>query len=87
MGGVALWLRREAGCSDALRAHAEEIGCDPTAASFFVGREVAVASLQPEVPLWQERIYAFMVRNAVSAPDYFLIAPQRVVELGTKVEI
>jgi len=39
------------------------------------------------VPLWQERIYAFMVRNAVSAPDYFLIAPQRVVELGTKVEI
>jgi KUP system potassium uptake protein len=71
----------------ALRAHAEEIGCDPTAASFFVGREVAVASLQPEVPLWQERIYAFMVRNAVSAPDYFLIAPQRVVELGTKVEI
>jgi KUP system potassium uptake protein len=34
----------------ALRAHAEEIGCDPTAASFFVGREVPVASLQPEVP-------------------------------------
>jgi KUP system potassium uptake protein len=70
-----------------LRAHAEEIGCDPNTASFFVGREVPVASLRPEVPLWQERIYAFMVRNAVSAPDYFLIAPQRVVELGTKVEI
>jgi hypothetical protein len=29
----------------------------------------------------------FMVRNAVSAPDYFLIAPQWVVELETKVEI
>jgi K+ transporter len=28
-----------------------------------------------------------MVRNAVSAPDYFLIPPQRVVELGTRVEI
>ena len=71
----------------ALRAHAEEIGCDPTTASFFVGREVPVPSLQPEVPVWQERIYAFMVRNAVSAPDYFFIAPQRVVELGTRVEI
>ena len=35
----------------ALRAHAEEIGCDPTAASFFVEREVPAASLQPEVPL------------------------------------
>ena len=54
---------------------------------FFLGREVPVPSLQPEVPLWQERIYAFMVRNAVSAPDYFLIPPQRVIELGTRVEI
>jgi KUP system potassium uptake protein len=71
----------------ALRAHAEEIGCDPATASFFLGREVPVPSLQPELPLWQERIYAFMVRNAVSAPDYFLIPPPRVVELGTRVEI
>jgi KUP system potassium uptake protein len=71
----------------ALRAHAEEVGCDPATASFFLGREVPVPSLQPEVPLWQERIYAFMVRNAVSAPDYFLIPSQRVVELGTRVEI
>src|SRR3954452_20011628 len=42
----------------ALHAHAEEIGCDPIAASFFLGREVPVPSLRPEVPLWQERIYA-----------------------------
>jgi KUP system potassium uptake protein len=71
----------------ALQAHAEEVGCDPATASFFLGREVPVPSLRPEVPLWQERIYAFMVRNAVTAPDYFLIPPQRVVELGTRVEI
>jgi KUP system potassium uptake protein len=71
----------------ALRTHAEEIGCDPSTASFFLGREVPVPSLHPELPLWQERIYAFMVRNAVSAPDYFLIPSQRVVELGTRVEI
>ena len=71
----------------ALLAHAGEVGCDPATASFFLGREVPVPSLQPEVPLWQERIYAFMVRNAVSAPDYFLIPSQRVVELGTRVEI
>jgi KUP system potassium uptake protein len=71
----------------ALRTHADEVGCDPATASFFLGREVPVPSLQPEVPLWQERIYAFMVRNAVSAPDYFLIPPQRVIELGTRVEI
>jgi KUP system potassium uptake protein len=28
-----------------------------------------------------------MTRNAVRAPDYFLIPPARVVELGTKVEM
>jgi KUP system potassium uptake protein len=70
-----------------LKAHADEIGCNPTDASFFMGREVPVPSLRPEVPLWQEQIYAFMTRNAVRAPDYFLIPPTRVVELGTKVEI
>lgn len=30
-----------------LRAHAEEVGCDPATASFFLGREVPVPSLQP----------------------------------------
>jgi KUP system potassium uptake protein len=71
----------------ALATHAEEIGCDPATASFFLGRETPVPSLRPEVPRWQERIYAFLTRNAVSAPDYFLIPPPRVVELGTKVEL
>ena len=71
----------------ALAAHIDEIGCDPERASFFLGRETPVPSLRPDVPRWQERIYAFLVRNAVSAPDYFLIPPPRVVELGTKVEL
>ncbi len=38
-------------------------------------------------PDGQERIYAFLTRNAVSAPDYFVIRPTRVVELGTKAEM
>ena len=71
----------------ALAAHHETVGCDPATASFFLGREEPVPSLRPDVPRWQERIYAFMTRNAVRAPDYFLIPPQRVVELGTKVEM
>jgi KUP system potassium uptake protein len=71
----------------ALDAHREVVGCDPGTASFFLGRENPVPSLRPDLPRWQERIYAFMTRNAVRAPDYFLIPPQRVVELGTKVEM
>jgi len=71
----------------ALALHREETGFDPASASFFIGNEVPVPSLRPDVPRWQERIYAFLTRNAVRAPDYFLIPPQRVVELGTKVEM
>jgi KUP system potassium uptake protein len=71
----------------ALKRHAGVVGCDPADSSFFLGREEPVPALHPELPKWQERIYAFMVRNAVRAPDYFLVPPERVVELGTKVEM
>jgi KUP system potassium uptake protein len=71
----------------ALAAHADQTGCDPAAATFFLGRENPVPSLRPALPAWQERIYAFLTRNAVSAPDYFLIPAPQVVEFGTKVEL
>ena len=70
-----------------LITHAEKLGQTVAQASFFLGREVPVPSLRPDVPLWQEKLYAFMTRNAVRAPDYFLIPPASVVELGTKVEM
>jgi KUP system potassium uptake protein len=71
----------------ALALHEAEFGLNVADASFFLGREVPVPALRPDVPLWQEKLYAFMTRNAVRAPDYFLIPPARVVELGTKVEM
>jgi KUP system potassium uptake protein len=75
----------------ALEAHAHEVGFVASDASFFLGREVPVPSLRPELPVWQEvwqeHLYALMTRNAVSTPDYFLIPPLQVVELGTKVEL
>jgi KUP system potassium uptake protein len=70
-----------------LVANAQQLGSNIADASFFLGREVPVPALRPDVPLWQETLYAFMTRNAVRAPDYFLIPPARVVELGTKVEM
>lgn len=71
----------------ALSAHADVLGDDVSRASFFLGREVPIPSLRPDLSAWQERLYAFMARNAVRAPDYFLIPPARVVELGTVVEM
>lgn len=40
-----------------------------------------------DMPIWQERIYAVLARNAVRAPDHLLMPPPRAVELGTKVEL
>jgi KUP system potassium uptake protein len=71
----------------ALRLHLEALGCDPDEASFFLGRETPVPSLRPHLSGWQQRLYGFMTRNAVAAPDYFLIPSARVVELGTRVEM
>ena len=71
----------------ALRLHPQALECDPDEASLFLGRETPVPSLRPELSAWQERLYAFMTRNVVAAPDYFLIPPPRVVELGTRVEM
>ena len=37
--------------------------------------------------LWRERMFAAMARNAGNVTDYFNIPTNRVVELGTRVEI
>ena len=71
----------------ALRGHGGALGLDPDAASFFVGRDVAVPSMRPDLSGWEEMLFGFLSRNAVRASDYFRVPPQRVVELGTRVEL
>jgi KUP system potassium uptake protein len=55
--------------------------------SYFLGRETLIPSAQPGMAIWRERLFAWMTRNATSAMDYFKLPPNRVVELGTQVEI
>jgi KUP system potassium uptake protein len=70
-----------------LRLHRDKVGFAPDEASYFLGKETPVPSMRPELRPWQEPIFAFLTRNAVRAPDYFLIPPPRVIELGTRVEL
>ena len=37
--------------------------------------------------LWRERLFVSMSNNAVKATDFFRIPTNRVVELGTQVEL
>ena len=55
--------------------------------SFFLNRERLIPSEDPAMPLVFEHIFATMTRNAMNATDFFNIPTNRVVELGTQVEI
>jgi KUP system potassium uptake protein len=61
---------------------------DPMETSFFLSREKIVPiEREGGMALWRERLFAAMARNAGNVTDYFNIPPNRVVELGTRVEI
>ena len=55
--------------------------------SFFVSRETLIATVTPGMALWRERLFVSMSRNAVKATDFFRVPTNRVVELGTQVEL
>ncbi|MBP7147390.1 MAG: potassium transporter Kup [Acidobacteria bacterium] len=55
--------------------------------TFFVGREMIIASSRPGMAQWRERLFAVMSRNAQRATPFFRIPPDRVIEVGAQVEL
>jgi KUP system potassium uptake protein len=55
--------------------------------SFFLNRETIIPSAHPGMARWREHLFAWMSRNAATAMDFFRLPPNRVVELGSQVEI
>jgi KUP system potassium uptake protein len=55
--------------------------------SFFVGRRTIVPSAHEGMPLWQDRLFAYLMRNAANPTDFFHIPPGRVVVMGTQVTV
>ncbi|WP_179404643.1 potassium transporter Kup [Burkholderia guangdongensis] len=55
--------------------------------SFFLARETVVPTQLPGMSIWRERVFAWMHQNAAKPTDFFEIPANRVVELGTKIEI
>ncbi|PZO35456.1 MAG: potassium transporter Kup [Alphaproteobacteria bacterium] len=60
---------------------------DIMSTSFFLGRRSVVPSATRGMPLWQDKLYIFLMRNAANPTDFFHIPPGRVVELGTQVSV
>jgi len=55
--------------------------------SFFIARETVVPTKLPGMSVFRERVFAWMHQNAAKPTDFFSIPANRVVELGTKIEI
>jgi KUP system potassium uptake protein len=62
--------------------------CNVMDTSFFLARQTLVASAnRAGMAAWREKLFAWMLRNAESAMEFFRLPPNRVVELGSQVEI
>lgn len=59
----------------------------PMKTSYFIGRNTLKASGQVGMPLWQDRIFMFMQRNASDPTDFLRIPPGKVLELGEQVTV
>ncbi len=55
--------------------------------SFFLNRETVIPSNLPGMALWREKLFALMMRNSLRVTDHFKIPANRVVEMGTQIEI
>lgn len=75
---IPLALQQCKGCGD---------GFNLLETSFFFSRETLIPTDLPGMALWRERLFAWMSRNAQSAMSFFNIPPNRVIELGTQIEL
>ena len=55
--------------------------------SFFLSRQTLLSADKPGMAIWREKLFAWMLRNAASPMEFFRLPTNRVVELGSQLEI
>jgi KUP system potassium uptake protein len=60
---------------------------DMMATSFFISRLTIISSSKPGMMKWRERLVLAMYRNSMHAADFLKIPANRVIEMGTRIEI
>jgi KUP system potassium uptake protein len=55
--------------------------------SYFLSRDTVIPTFGGGMAMWREKLFASMHRNAAAAADFLNLPTNRIVELGTKVEI
>ncbi len=60
---------------------------DEMETSYFLSRDTVIPTFGGGMALWREKLFAGMHRNASAAADFLNLPANRIVELGSKVEI
>jgi KUP system potassium uptake protein len=60
---------------------------DDMETSYFLSRDTVIPTFGGGMAMWREKLFASMHRNAAAAADFLYLPTNRIVELGTKVEI
>ncbi len=67
--------------------HSEGVQIDDMDTSYFLSRDIVIPVLGQGMAMWREKVFAGLHRNAAAAADFLRLPTNRVVELGSKVEI
>ncbi|MBL8611918.1 MAG: KUP/HAK/KT family potassium transporter, partial [Myxococcales bacterium] len=65
----------------------EGVAIDREDTSFFLGRETLLITGRSKMARWRKVLFTFLSKNARPANAFFQIPPNRVVELGTQIEL
>jgi len=67
--------------------HVPELDFSPMATTYFLSRETVIPTKRMGMARWREGLFAFLLKNANSNLKYFNLPLNRVIELGTQVEM
>jgi len=85
---VAYGFKDEVNLPLALQAcEAKGLAIDPLRVSYFLSHAVVVATGGKGMAVWRERMYATMLHNVGNVAAYLKLPANRVIELGSRVEI
>jgi KUP system potassium uptake protein len=66
---------------------AQGLEIDMMDTSFFIGKEILLASNKSGMSVWRKKIFIGMFRSAETVTNQFKLPPNRVVELGSQVKM
>jgi KUP system potassium uptake protein len=60
---------------------------DDMETSYFLSRDIVIPTIGGGMEPWREKLFASMHRNAAGVADFLNLPTNRVIEMGSKVEI